>query len=401
MSGGAPVDPHRHRRPFSSRRPARCPGYAARTNAFARGSTSAPALISAPTHVPNTSTSTRAPLDVGRQGCVGDRRADRVAEATARDAAGDLRPIRTGSLPSATARGSSSTRQRRRNAAALARNERSRPAKSPCRDRRRARVPSYGVTSGVMSAAHTRWRCQAASRSPCSRQRRGRAAAGVHSVHYGRAVLGRAVERPAVPTNVTRSARTGVADRDVAHRHVPKRQLVGRQRAGMWRPRPPQRKARPAGGHVGYPHRAIGRQVRPNPRRIVVAERGAGHDREQLLLDARDREVALDPAAGIEHLRVRDRADLARDAVVAQRFQERGRARPGDLDLGERGLVEERRGLAARGAARRRWPATGACARPSRAGSASRTAAAFASYQLTRSQPDFSPNAAPWAACQS
>ena len=88
-------------------------------------------------------------------------------------------------------------------------------------------------------------------------------------------------------------------------------------------------------------------QVGADPGEVVVAERGAGDDREALLLQPRDGEVALDPAAPVEHLRVGDLPDLARDAVVAQPLEELRRARPADLELGERGLVEQRRGLAA------------------------------------------------------
>ena len=79
--------------------------------------------------------------------------------------------------------------------------------------------------------------------------------------------------------------------------------------------------------------------------RSWVPERGAGDDPEAILLELRDREVALDPAAAVEHLRVGDLARAADDAVVAQPLEQRRRARPADLELGERGLVEERGGL--------------------------------------------------------
>ena len=79
----------------------------------------------------------------------------------------------------------------------------------------------------------------------------------------------------------------------------------------------------------------------------MLAEGGAGHDAEAVLGDAGDREVALDAAARVEHLRVGDGADGPRDAVVAHPLQELGRPVAADLELGERGEVEERRGLAA------------------------------------------------------
>src|SRR5262249_27221745 len=60
---------------------------------------------------------------------------------------------------------------------------------------------------------------------------------------------------------------------------------------------------------------------------------------------ARDGDVALDPAAAVEHLRVGDLPDVARDAVVTQPLEQLGRSRPGDLELRERRLIEEAGGL--------------------------------------------------------
>ncbi len=89
-----------------------------------------------------------------------------------------------------------------------------------------------------------------------------------------------------------------------------------------------------------------GRQLAPHPLAVVVAEGGAGDDREALLAEAGDGEVALDAAAVVQHLGVGDLADVAGDAVVAEAFEVLGRRRPGDLELGEGGLVEQRRRLA-------------------------------------------------------
>ncbi len=75
------------------------------------------------------------------------------------------------------------------------------------------------------------------------------------------------------------------------------------------------------------------------------------------------------PPRAVEHLRVGDRADVARDAVVAQPLEQLGGARPGDLELGERRLVEQRRRLAAGrvlGADRRRPVHPGPAARAQR-----------------------------------
>src|ERR1019366_4104970 len=164
-----------------------------------------------------------------------------------------------------------------------------------------------------------------------------------------RPVLRRAVELP------TELAHEGHAQG--AHGHVPYGQLphahvgelqrvVGQRGEDLAGARAPQREARPAGRHVGAADAAVAGGVAADPAEVVVAERRPGHDREELLLHARDREVELDSAAAVEHLRVGDRADLARHAVVAEPFQEGARAGPGDLELGERGLVEQARALA-------------------------------------------------------
>ena len=146
-------------------------------------------------------------------------------------------------------------------------------------------------------------------------------------------------------------------------------------------------------------HRAVAGQVAPDPFTIVVAEGGTGDDREALLAEPGDGEVALDPATRVEHLGVGDLPDLAGDLVVAEPFEQAGRAGPGDLHLREGGLVEDRRGLAA---GRVLGPDRGrpVLARPPARAQPAVAAAAFASYQFTRSQPDFSPKAASCSRCQ-
>ena len=80
----------------------------------------------------------------------------------------------------------------------------------------------------------------------------------------------------------------------------------------------------------------------PDPLTVVVAERRAGDDREALIAEAGDREVALDPAPAVQHLRVGDLPHVARDTVVAEPLHERGGSRTRDLQLRERRLVEDR-----------------------------------------------------------
>src|SRR5206468_11303872 len=125
------------------------------------------------------------------------------------------------------------------------------------------------------------------------------------------------------------------------------RAVVGRGRladvAGARAPEPEAGKAR---RHVLDPDRAVVRRVTVDPGEVVRPEGGARDDAEAVFAEARDREVALDPAALVEHRRVRDPADLARDVVVAEALEEGGGALADDVDLREAGLVEERGGLA-------------------------------------------------------
>jgi hypothetical protein len=79
----------------------------------------------------------------------------------------------------------------------------------------------------------------------------------------------------------------------------------------------------------------------------VLAEGGAGDDPEAVLRQPGDREVALDAAALVEHLRVSQRTDASGDAVVRQALEKRRRTAPANLDLGEGCEVEERGSLAA------------------------------------------------------
>ena len=57
--------------------------------------------------------------------------------------------------------------------------------------------------------------------------------------------------------------------------------------------------------------------------------------------EPRHREVALDPAPGVQHRRVDDRADRPVDVVAAEPLEKAKGARAHDLELRERRLVEE------------------------------------------------------------
>ena len=175
---------------------------------------------------------------------------------------------------------------------------------------------------------------------------------------------------------------------------------VRERREHVARARPPDPEARPRRGHVADLDRPVVGQMAADPLAVVVAEGGAGDDREQLLAQARDGEVALDAAARIEHLRVGDPPGVARDAVVAQPLEQLRGARPGHLQLGER--ATRRRSPRASRHATCSAPIAGDQCLPAqpRGRSDSSPRAAFDSYQFTRSQPDFSPKAASCSRCQ-
>ena len=142
------------------------------------------------------------------------------------------------------------------------------------------------------------------------------------------AKLRRAVQLPAELADVRdpdREARN-CTDRELLRPHVAKgaARQVGRrqglqQRTGV---RPPDPETGERGRHVGDVHRAVARRVLTDPGEVVLAERGSGDDPEAILGESRHREVAFDPAFRVEHLRVRDGADLAGDPVGAQRLEE-------------------------------------------------------------------------------
>ena len=180
------------------------------------------------------------------------------------------------------------------------------------------------------------------------------AAGRPHLVPEAGTELGRAVELPAELADVRHP--------DGETRHRPERELSGghvRERVAgergdgqrlqdLARCGPPDPETGIRRRDVDDGDRAVDREVLPEPGGVVLAERRAGDDPEALLTQPRDREVALDPASLVQHLRVRDPSDLAGDTVRAQPLEERRSALPGDVELRERRLVEDGRRLAAR-----------------------------------------------------
>ena len=157
------------------------------------------------------------------------------------------------------------------------------------------------------------------------------------------AVLDGAIQLPAELADVGDPQReTGHgAHGQLAGTHVGECQLLRRQRLED-RPgaRSPEPEARVPRGDVLDLH-SIG-CVHADPGEVVPSESRPRHDAEALLREPRDGEIALDPTTLVEHLRVRDRPDVARDPVVTEPLEEVGCLLARDLDLRERRLVEER-----------------------------------------------------------
>ena len=163
----------------------------------------------------------------------------------------------------------------------------------------------------------------------------------------GKTVFGRAVQFPAQLTHI------GHAKGQAGHgsngnplgRHVGERLIrqvgIAEGLNDVARARTPDAEARPGGGHVLDVHRAIVRLMLAHPAEVVVAKGGPGDDEEALVVEAGHREIALDPTAPVQHLRVGDAPWRAIHVVVAQALKKGQRARSGHLDLGERGLIEE------------------------------------------------------------
>ena len=106
------------------------------------------------------------------------------------------------------------------------------------------------------------------------------------------------------------------------------------------RVRPHQAEHGLGGGDVGDDDEFVGEM--PAQPGEVALQRRAGHDEEEgRLRQPRDRQVALDAAALVEHLRVDDLARRHVDVVGAEPLQEGAGVAALDPDLAERGHVEQ------------------------------------------------------------
>ena len=92
----------------------------------------------------------------------------------------------------------------------------------------------------------------------------------------------------------------------------------------------------------------VGTDVALDPRGVARRLRGAGQEEELALGDAQHREVALEPAARVEHRRVDHAPGRHVDLVRAQALEHRERVAALEREFRERGLVEDDRVLAAR-----------------------------------------------------
>src|SRR5712692_3799636 len=160
---------------------------------------------------------------------------------------------------------------------------------------------------------------------------------------------------------VTGSAQ-GTRDLDWIRRHLPAgaratvTELTGayavlglmgpRSRELLARARAHQAEHRVGAGHLGHGGAGARGQVAPDPVEIARALRGAGHDEVGVGGEPRDRQVALEAAALVEHRGVDHAAGRNVHVVGAEPLQHRLRVRALELELGERGLVEDGHRLA-------------------------------------------------------
>ena len=286
--------------------------------------------------------------------------------------------VRTGSLPSATARGRRARGGRARAVRLTPPAGRRAPRNSLSARTANPSPAEYGsVSRRDVGAPHevALLQAQRVDRPVAAGHESERPAGLERACPTARsAVLGRRVQLPPELADVRDPQRPArhVADGDAARPHVAERQVVvARRRQDVAGRGTPQPEARHRRRDVADRHGAVVGCVLRDPRQVVAAERGAGDDEEPLGAEPGDREVALDAAVRVEHRRVRDRRRRPGRRGWRTALEERGAPGPLDLDLGEARLVEEAGGRAGRevlGDDRGRP----VLARPSRAGGSAR-----------------------------
>ena len=264
--------------------------------------------------------------------------------------------MRTGSEPSAIARGSPSVRHRNRRSGSAAFDERVPPDEVALveLDREAETGLERRLLGRDVRAPHAVAllepervdRLVAAGDEPVLPTRL------PERVPEGETELDRAVQLPAELAHVGDAQREAghAPDRELLRGHVRERVVrkVGRgeRLQDLASAGPPEAEAGERGGDVRDVDGAVIRHVLSEPREVVLAERGPGDDPEPILLESRDGEVALDSSARVEHLGVGDPPHSAGDAVRGQSLEELGGSLTAHLELRERGLVEERCRLA-------------------------------------------------------
>jgi len=174
-----------------------------------------------------------------------------------------------------------------------------------------------------------------------------RPAGGQQRVPHADRMLVVDVQLPAELADVRHplSADRDAGDLDLSRRHIRKRGVrhVARRDGLEHAPRvgTPDADAGELVGHVAHVHAPVGRQVHQDPAEIARDEVAAGRHAEAIGAPARDGQVALDPAARVEELRVDHAPDRTVHLVVGQTLQERQRTGPAHVELAERGEVEE------------------------------------------------------------
>ncbi len=78
-----------------------------------------------------------------------------------------------------------------------------------------------------------------------------------------------------------------------------------------------------------------------DPGAVMGAKSRAGHDIEEILLEAGDGEIALDPAFAVQELGIGQSPGRTGDVVRRDPVQRRHRVPAGQLELRERGLIEQ------------------------------------------------------------
>ncbi len=170
-----------------------------------------------------------------------------------------------------------------------------------------------------------------------------------HLEHMG-GLIGRDIQLPAQFAHIghTVGASESHADLDLAGHAEGMglvREIIGRhQRHQFARTRPHEGQHGLARGHVGDDH-AVFALMTAQPGQVALQGRAGDDEEKGGFRQSRHGQVALDPAARVQHLRIDDPARGNVHVVTAEILQERQRVRPLDPDLAEARHVEQAHAL--------------------------------------------------------